>query len=190
MNSSQFINMYLSAFSKNWGLFLVWGIALIVLGLIAISATTMSTIVSVIFLGFLLLICGFVIIIDAFSFWRNKGHGFFMHLIFGILYLLVGIMLIQKPILASVSFTLVLGVFYLVVGVFRFFYSISVRAPQWGWSFFNALISLLLGVLILASWPQSGLFIIGLFVGIDLLFTGWTYVMAALAAKSSLVKSA
>ncbi len=184
MISSPVNNPYLSAFSKNWGWFLIWGLLLLLLGIVAISAATFTTILSVIFLGFVLLISGIVIIIDTFSFWWHKWSGFVLHLILGVLYVVAGIMLIKSPILASVSLTLLLGVFYLTLGIFRIIYSLSVRAPRWGWSFFNAVISLLLGILIITSWPQSSLFIIGLFVGIDLIFTGWVYIMSALAARS------
>ncbi len=185
MNTLQKLDtMYLKAYSKNWGWFLIWGIVLFILGIIAIGATTFTTLFSVIFLGTLLLLSGIVIIIDAFSFWWHKWSGFFLHLLIGILYGATGVMLIQSPAIASISITLLLGIFYLAVGIFRIIYSLSLRTPRWGWGFFNGLISLLLGILILASWPASGLFIIGLFVGIDLLFCGISYIMTALAAKS------
>lgn len=173
-----------SAFRDNTGRFLLWGVALVILGMIAISLTTMTTVVSVIFLGTLILIGGIVILIDAFSFWWKQWSPFFLLLLLGISYLFVGFMLVESPILASVSITLFLGIFYIIVGVFRIIYALSVRTPSWGWDLLGGILSLVLGVLILASWPQSGLYIIGLFIGIDLLFSGWTYIMAALAARS------
>lgn len=180
--------MYLKAYCKNWGWFLTWGIALFILGMVAIGATALTTLISVIFLGSLLLLGGVVIIIDAFSFWWHKWSGFFLHLIIGIFYCAIGVMLIQSPAIASISITFLLGIFYLSVGIFRVIYSLSLRTPRWSWGFFNGLISLLLGILILASWPASGLFIIGLFVGIDLVFCGMSYIMTAFAARS-LVKT-
>jgi len=71
-----------------------------------------------------------------------------------------------------------------IVGFFRMAYVLSTRVPNWGWGFFSGLLALLLGVLILSSWPQSGLFVIGLFVGIDLFFVGLAYIMTSLAARS------
>lgn len=184
MKSSQVNSLYLTAFGKNWGWFLLWGIALVILGIIAIGATMMTTLVTVLFIGFLLLIGGIVIIIDTFSFWWHNWSGFFLHLLIGIIYIAVAVMLINNPLIASVTLTLFLGIFYLIAGIFRIIYSMSIRSPRWGWSLFNAIISLLLGILILSSWPISGLYIIGLFVGIDLLFTGWAYIMASMAARS------
>jgi uncharacterized membrane protein HdeD (DUF308 family) len=182
MNSLRSID--LSLFSKNWLFFLLWGITLTVLGAVAISAAAFTTLVTVIFLGVLILLSGVVIVIDTFTFWWGKWAGFFLHLLIGALYLTVGWMLIQSPVEGSVSLTLLLGVFYVLIGVFRFGFSLSARLPRWKWGFFNGIISLLLGILILANWPESSLFIIGLFVGIDLLFCGIAYVMTALAARS------
>jgi len=176
-------NLNITAFANNWKWFLIWGLILIALGIIAISAVSMTTILSVVFFGFLLFISGVVIIFDTFTFWFRKWSGFFLHLGIGVLYLLVGCMLIKNPITASISITLLLGIFYLIIGLLRIFYSSSLRAPQWGWSLISGILAFILGVLILASWPTSGLYIIGLFIGIDLFFVGLAYVMAALAVK-------
>jgi len=169
---------------KHSTFYLIWGIVLLILGIIAISAATVTTLISVIFLGFLLFICGVVIIIDSFTSWWHRWNGFWLHLIMGILYLILGVMLIKSPLLGSISITFLLGIFYIIIGAFRIFYSSSMRALRWGWVLFNGIITLLLGILILMSWPGSSLFIIGLFVGIDLLFAGWAYIMAALGARS------
>ena len=80
--------------------------------------------------------------------------------------------------------TLFLGIFYVLIGISRMMYSSLLRTPNWGWNFSSGILSLLLGVLIIAALPQSALFIIGLFVGIDLIFCGLTYLMVALAAKA------
>jgi uncharacterized membrane protein HdeD (DUF308 family) len=174
----------LKVFSKNWYLFLLWGIALTVLGLAAISAATFTTIATVIFLGILILLSGVVVIVDTFTFWWGQWRGFFLHLLMGVLYTAVGIMLVQTPVEGSMSLTLILGILYVLLGASRLSFSLSTRLPRWKWSCFNGVISLLLGILILANWPESSLFIIGLFVGIDLLFCGISYVMTALAARS------
>lgn len=185
MNQSlQTDNLYFASFSKNWCWFFIWGISLFILGILAISFAAFTTLLSVIFLGFILFISGAVIIIDTFTFWWRKWPGFFIHLIMGILYAIVGLILINNPVWGSVSLTLLLAVFYVIVGLFRIIYSQSIRLPKRGWSLFNGIIALILGGLILAQWPASSLFIIGLFVGIDLLFSGWGYMMAALSARS------
>lgn len=185
MKTSFLSNQNLLGLSKNWGWILLWGIVLIVLGCVAISAATFTTIFSVIFLGVLIFIGGVVMLIDSFKSWWGRWGGFLLHLIISLLYLAVGAMLVQNPISGSISLTLLLGVFYLVIGVFRIIYSLSFLLPQWGLNLLSGIISLILGILILASWPASSLFIIGLFVGIDLLVSGFTYVIVALTVRSA-----
>lgn len=175
---------YLPAFSKNWGLFVIWGLVLFILGLFAISASAFTTIISVAIVGFLIFLAGIVITVDTFTFWWKKWTGFFIHLIYSILYLCVGIMLIKNPVEGSISLTLLLGIFYVIAGMCRLVFSSTLKTPNWGWATFNGVITLLIGILILSSWPASSLFIIGLFIGIDLLFTGWAYMMMGFAAKS------
>ncbi|MFZ2315118.1 MAG: DUF308 domain-containing protein [Gammaproteobacteria bacterium] len=171
-------------YSKNWVWFFIWGISLVLLGVVAIGASTLATLVSVIFLGFIIFFAGLVVIIDTLTFWRNKWPGFPLHLIMGLIYAGVGLFLIARPVAGSISLTLLLGVFYICLGAFRLASTISMRLPYWGWSFLNAVITLFLGMLILSDWPASSLFIIGLFVGIDLVFTGWAYIMMALSVRS------
>jgi uncharacterized membrane protein HdeD (DUF308 family) len=173
------------AYSKNWGWFLLWGVALMGLGIAAVGASVFTTLLSVVFIGVLLVISGVVIMLDSFSFWRtNKTSGFMLHLLMGILYLLVGLWLIKSPVAGSISITLLLGMLYIVVGAVRVIYSLALRMSRWGWSLFSGLVTLLLGILIVANWPVSGLFIIGLFVGIDLIFIGWVYIVGAIASRS------
>lgn len=169
-----------------WGWFFTWGLILFVLGILAISAATATTLLSVIFIGMLILMSGVVILIDTFTFWWRRWSGFILHLAIGVLYSWVGIMLITNPTEGSISLTLVLGVFYIAVGVARIIYSLMLRLGRWQWSFFNGLITLMLGILITSSLASSSLFVIGLFVGIDLFVSGLTYMMSALYAKKAL----
>ncbi len=96
---------------------------------------------------------------------------------------------VLSPIFAAMTLTILLACFFIVIGFYRIIYSAFFQLPSWGWSFFSGIVSLILGILILAQMPFSGLYIIGLFVGIELFFCGWSYVMLALAAKN-LVHSA
>lgn len=170
-------------FSKRWGWFLFWGLILIFLGLVAIYFAAATTLISVMLLGIILIISGIVVAINSFLSWRHRWTSLFFHLFMGILYFIAGILLINRPLLGSVSITFVLGIFYVVVGCIRIVSSLSTRVPNRGWSLFNGVIALLLGILILANWPASSLFILGLFVGIDLLILGWTFVIGSFAAR-------
>jgi uncharacterized membrane protein HdeD (DUF308 family) len=174
----------LIAYSKNWVWFLIWGMVLLILGLFAVSAATFTTLLTVVALGFILLVCGTVILVDTFTFWWRRGHGFLLHLIMGIIYLTAAAMIICNPVASSISLTLLIGACLVFVGIFRITYAMSLQLLMWGWSLVNGILTLVLGILILASWPVSGLFIIGMFLGIDLIFCGWAYIMTAFAARN------
>ena len=176
-------NFVISDYSKHWVKFYCWGILLIVLGLLAVYSSVVTTLVTVLAIGMLLFASGMVVILDTFTFWWRRKSGFFVHLIVGLLYAAVGLILIMNPQQASISLTLALAILYIVVGTFRTAFSASMQLPRWGWGVFSGLLTLILGVLILAQWPVSGLFVIGLFVGIDLIFLGWYYITAASASR-------
>ena len=112
-------------FEKSVGFMLTWGIVLVILGCLAISAATFTTYLSILLLGIVLLASGIIIIVDSFSFWWKKWSAFFSHLVIGLLYLLIGVSLVQNPLLASISLTLLLGIFYLIIGMFRVIYALS-----------------------------------------------------------------
>lgn len=181
--TARYMDQHLSAYSKNAGMFFIWGLILMAIGVFAVTATTFTTIVSVMVLGFLLLFAGCVLFLDSFTFWRGKDHGFVLSLLASILYIAAGVLLISNPVEGSISLTFLLGVIYTFLGLARMFFYGMVKLPQWGWSFANGVITLLIGILILMSWPGSSLFIIGLFVGIDLFFCGLAYTMASVALR-------
>jgi uncharacterized membrane protein HdeD (DUF308 family) len=181
MVSSMHIDKYV--YSQNWRKFLFWGIALVILGMLAISAVMLTTFISVVAVGAIILIAGAIMVVDSCTHWRVKISAFLLHLMMGVLYVAAGMMILEDPLKGSISLTLLLGIFYLVIGGFRMAYAFSHRAPRWGLGMLNGLLSLILGVLILLNWPASSLYIIGLFVGIDILFCGWVCIMSALAAR-------
>jgi len=167
---------------RNWGWFLTLGILLVVLGMIALGASVAMTIASVLLFGWLLIIGGVLEAIHAF--WREKGWGgVFIDLLTGILYVVVGFMIVANPGAAAVTLTLLIALFLMFGGIFRIVVALMARFPHWGWLALHGLINVLLGVAIWRQWPLSGLWVIGLFVGIDMLFNGWSLVMLGLAAR-------
>ncbi|MGH7933424.1 MAG: HdeD family acid-resistance protein [Candidatus Binataceae bacterium] len=160
--------------------FLIWGIALIVLGIIAIGLSELATLVSVVFLGWILIIGGLVGLIHGLM--HRRWHGFFLNLFAGVLYVVAGFMMVTNPAMAAVTLTLLIAMLLIVGGGFRLFVAFSMPLRHWGWLILNGVISIVLGIIIWDSWPISGLWVIGLFIGIELIFDGWTEVMLALAA--------
>jgi uncharacterized membrane protein HdeD (DUF308 family) len=177
-------NMDKIAFRKNWGWILAWGIALTLLGAMAISASIFTTLISVIFLGIIFTVSGCVMMINTFQYWWHKWKGFSSHLVIALVYLVFGLMLMFTPIPAALSITVLLAVVFIILGFFRIIFSAAFQFPRWGWTFLSGIITLALGIVILAQLPASGLYIIGLFIGIDLFLWGWAYIMLALYAKS------
>lgn len=171
---------------RNWGWFLLLGIALIALGIAAIYASTATTLVTVWFLGALLLASGIINIIYAF--WAHKWSGFFLSLLVGIIYALLGLAFLNNPMIGALTLTLLLAAFFVVSGLFRIIYAVALRFEHWGWVVLSGIIALVLGALIYSQWPISGLWVIGLFIGIDLIFYGWTWVIISLAARNFRLK--
>lgn len=165
-----------------WPWFLALGIAFMILGFLAIGSSTLVTLASVIFLGSLLLIGG--ILQMAYTFSIRDWSGFFVSLLAGILYSVVGFLMIIHPELSAVTLTLLIAAFYVVGGMFRMVSSATTRFKYWGWAFFSGLVKFALGVLIWLGWPATGLWILGLFIGIDLIFYGWFWVLLSLTARS------
>lgn len=167
---------------KRWNWFLVFGIIMMILGALAIASSTFVTMVSMVFLGSLLLIGGVLQILYTFSI-RNWS-GFFLSLLAGILYAVVGFFLVANPAAGALSLTLLLAAFYIVGGIFRIVGSIATRFEHWGLSLFSGIVTLVLGLLIWLGWPATGLWVLGLFIGIDLLVYGAFWVMLALKARN------
>jgi uncharacterized membrane protein HdeD (DUF308 family) len=167
---------------RRWALFLALGIVLIALGAVSISASGLVTLASVVFFGWLLVIGGAGVAIHAF--WAKRWSGFFLQLLSGLLYLIVGWMLAARPGLGALTLTLIFAVSLVVQGAFRIGTAVSTRMDGWGSLLVSGIITLILGLMIWNQWPLSGLWVIGLFVGIDLIFYGWWLVSLALSART------
>jgi len=163
------------------GWFVVLGIILIIIGLIAVVYDVTATIVSILFVGWLAIIAGVVEVFHAF---RTHGWGgIFLHLLSGLLAIIVGLVFVTHPLAGALTLTLVLGALFLVEGVFRLIGVLRLRFPGWGWAAAGAVITAILGVFLLDQWPVSGLWFIGFAVGIDMIFRGWGWIMLAIAAQ-------
>lgn len=173
----------LAIVKKNWVWYLIMGIILIAFGAIAIGRTCTATKVSMVFIGWLMVVAGVTQIIH--TSWKGRGwSGFFFDILTGILYAVVGFMVIANPGSTAVTLTLLIAMFLMFDGIFRIVGAISVQVPNWGFVVLSGVISFALGLLIWRQWPYSGLFAIGLFVGIQMVSNGISTVMLSLAAKS------
>src|ERR1700679_3362226 len=101
-----------SLLRRNWGWFLVLGILEIVLGTIAIGASTIATVATVVFFGWLLLVGG--VLSAVYAFWRKRWQGFFLDLATGVLYVVAGFFMVAEPLAAATSLTLLIAMFLLI----------------------------------------------------------------------------
>lgn len=165
--------------------FIALGAALIILGAIGLTAVVTTTLFSVIFFGWLLLIGGAVQMGHAFR--VRPWSGLLLQLFVGILNIVVGLLIIANPGSSALALTLLMASFFIVGGIFRVVMAVPEHLPGRGWAILSGLINVLLGVLIWVQWPASGFWVIGLFIAVDLLFTGWWFVALGLAARRVIV---
>ena len=156
---------------NNWGWFLAFGLALVLLGVLAIVRSVATTVVSMLFFGWLLLFAAGIEVVQAIM--VGKWAGLFQHWLSAALFGVLGALIIWRPVVTAEILTLLIGVLAIVR---------SVAATVV--SMLNGLITLVLGVLILAQWPVSGLWVIGLFLGIELVFYGAAWVAVALRLRA------
>lgn len=166
---------------RNWGWFVALGIIQIVLGMIALGSSVLVTFASVVLFGWLLLIGGVLSVVHAF--WERRWSGFFIDLAMGILNTVVGFMVVGNPVASAEALTLLIAVFLFMGGIFRIVAALTGHFQHSFWVFLNGIVTLALGIMIWRQWPLSGLWVIGLFIGIDLIFYGWSSLILGLTAR-------
>lgn len=172
----------ISHLRSNWGWFVALGILMIAAGVIATLNLFLATVVSVFYVGTLMLISGGFQIVQAF---RVSGWGRFAWWLFsGLLYALAGVFTFMNPVLASSVLTLLLAAALIAAGVIRIWIGFEHRSEaNWGWIVAAGVVTALAGVVIAIGWPVNSLFILGIFLAIDLLFQGFTVLMLGFALK-------
>jgi len=154
----------------SWGWFLFLGIALTILGVACIVFNITATLTTVLVFGWLLLIGGGVALIQSFS--TGTWGGFFLYLLSALLRGFTGYLLVRYPLMAAETLTLVLASFFIVGGLFRAIGSGMAKFPRWGWGVFSGVVSVALGVMVIWQWPVTGIWFIGLAIGVDLIVDG------------------
>ena len=169
---------------KNRGWLMFMGVVMIILGVIGLSMEVSLTVVSVLYFGFLVVFGGVVMLIDAFKAgeWSSK----LWHVLIALVYIAAGIVMITNPAASAVWITLFLASFFVITGVFRLIIGFQARGrvENWGWIVFAGVISMLLGLVIFAQWPVSGLWVIGMFVAIELILQGFSMISIARAVRA------
>lgn len=164
-------------------LFLIQGIVMVILGLLAVAEPQIATLAVDIFVGWLFIIGGIVRLVATFQ--SRSAPGFWWSILMGILAIIVGFILVGKPLQGVLTLTMVLIIMFAVEGIFQIVAAIEFRkamASSWVWLIISGIIDLILAGLIFAGWPGTAAWAVGLLVGINLLFAGIALTMTALAA--------
>jgi len=172
----------LNALRGNWLWFVVLGGALIALGIIALGSVVIASLAAALAIGTLLLLGGAAEAIGAF--WCRGWSGFFLQLLSGVLSIVVGLLFLRAPAGALAALTLLVACFLMVGGIFKIVAAVGYRFAAWGWALAGGIVDLILGLMIWQEWPASALWVIGLFVGINLLFRGFNWIALGLALRA------
>ncbi len=167
---------------SHWGWFVWLGALLALCGAVAVIFPIISSAAVIDVLAVIFLIAGVATIVG--SFWAGKWSGLLVHLLVGVLYVVTGFIITERPLMTIVFITLFIAVSFIVSGAFRILSALLIRYPQWGWSLLNGVVTMLLGIIIYRHLPVSALWIIGLLVGLEMLFSGWTWIMLGLAIRN------
>jgi len=167
---------------KNWGWVVALGVFFIVAGCIALGSVILSTVVTVYYIGFLMLVAGVFELVAAFQ--MKTWSRFFLWLLLAALYAVAGVLTISNPLLAASVLTLWLGAALIATGIMRIVVAFQLQeGAPWGWLAFSGVITILLGGVILFQWPVSSLYVLGVFLGVDLVFAGVSWTMFGLALR-------
>lgn len=172
-----------STIHTHWKLFLAQGIVMMVLGFLAVAVPNIATLAVEIFVGWLFFVGG---IFRAISVWHSRqAPGFLWSVLAAVLSVVLGLILIFRPLAGVLTLTMVLVAFFIIEGIASIIAAIEHRQHlrSWGWVLFSGIIDLLLAYLIWHGWPSSASWAIGLLVGINMLFLGLSLVMTALSAR-------
>ncbi len=172
----------LNALRGNWLWFVLLGVGLVVLGTVALGSAVIASLAAAVAIGVLLLLGGVAEAVGAF--WCRCWSGFFLELLSGVLSIVVGLLFLRAPVGALAALTLLVACYLMAGGIFKVVAAVAYRFAAWGWSLAGGIIDVILGLMIWQGWPASSLWVIGLFVGINLIFRGFNWIALGLALHS------
>ena len=182
-SASSDLNSEREVIHDHWVLFLIQGVILAALGLLAIGAPFVATVVVVKLAGWLFLIGGVVALASLFT--GRRVPGSFWSFLSAIVSILAGIYILYQPLAGMLSLTLVLAAFFFAQGLTQIFASLSHRRVlrSWGWVLLSGIVDLILAGIIMSGWPETSAWVLGILVGVNLLMYGIALVMTAFASR-------
>jgi len=177
----------MDVFKKNWGWIFVFGVALIILGAMAMGSPVATTLAIEVLLGWIFVIAGVAQALSLFSSWRKSGV--VLSLLGAILFFVIGTLLLSRPMQGALTLTMLLIAYFLASGIGKMVAAIRFKElSNWGWLFFNGIVSLFLAILIWRHWPSSARWVVGLLVGIELFFSGMVMTIISLTIRKGIQK--
>jgi uncharacterized membrane protein HdeD (DUF308 family) len=167
--------------NRSFGWLAALGVILVLAGLVGLIYTGLATLTSMLLFGWLLLIGGVVGLLHAVQ--ARASNFFWLGVVVAALNIAAGVVIISRPEAAAEALTMFAALLFLTGGVFRLVGSLVVRGPQFGWSLVQGAFGLLLGILVLTSWPSSSKYVIGTFFSLALLFDGLGLVATGYAGR-------
>lgn len=154
--------------------FVALGVIVFLLGALAAANLFVATVVSVLFVGGMMIAAGIAEIVHAFS--VKTWGSFFLWILTGVMYTIAGILTFYNPLLTTSILTLFIAMSLIAAGLVRIWAGISQRRSNgWAWMVAGGILTLLVGVLVLLRWPVNSLWVIGIFLAVDLMFQGVAY---------------
>jgi uncharacterized membrane protein HdeD (DUF308 family) len=183
-SSANHSEAFFGELKDNWGWLLCLGVLFVILGIVGLGRLFALSSAGTLFFGILIVIAGVAQLIEAIKCKGWKGMAY--HVLIAVLYVVGGVFVIREPLVAKMLLTWILGAVLICVGIVRGAMALQMRTTG-GWfvPLFGGVISIILGGIILANWPLSGLFVIGLFISVELITNGWSYIFIALAARKA-----
>jgi len=169
---------------KHRGFYLFESILMILLGILAIAIPGLFSLSAELLVGFLLLIGGGVQMFRSFK--AKKAPGFLFSFVGGLISAFIGALLLAYPLTGVVALTIILAIFFFLEGIIQIALAFEIKPlKNWGWLLFSGIVSLILAVIIWSELPGSALWVIGLLLGINLLFTGFSQLFIVLGSDQS-----
>jgi len=169
---------------SSWCWLFSYGVFLAVLGTVAVivpAATVKTSIAAMVVLGLVLMGSGVVTMITAY--WAGKFGAQLLQLLCGVMYVVAGYVISDRPVKSAMISAAFIASFFIVLGLFRILAALTQRFPMWGWALLNGAITLMCGLAIYRHFGEESIWIVGLLVGLEMLFHGWNWIMLSLAIR-------
>ena len=185
INPEEFAGEIRRTLKDHWKLFVVEGILLVILGAVAIAVPVLASVAFAVFVGWLLFFAG---LFRAISLFRSPhSPGYWSSLVLAVLIAILGLVIALFPLQGAVTLTMLLTAYFIVHGIFSFIFAFEIKGHTGNWALpiLGGIIDLVLAGLVIAGWPGTAFWILGLYVGINLVFSGFALIFSALGAREA-----